>query len=170
MGGSAGPASEYGFVFGGNAAGGAISAGNLTVTDCLIAGNSATGGAVPASDPAGTAFAGTGQGGGIKCGGSLQVTDSTIVGNSAVAGANGPAFFSNNGGGGVFITGASARDSFTDDLIALNSTTVAPGDGQALGGGIYIGTGALTTLTNTEVVLNKASTAGNNIYGTYTDG
>ena len=140
------------------------------MTDCVIAGNSATGGAVPASDPAGTAFAGTGQGGGIHCGGSLQVTGSTIVGNSAVGGANGPAFFSDNGGGGVFISGSSAQAAFTNDLIAGNSTTVAPGDGNAYGGGIYIGTGALTVLTNTQVVGNTASTAGNNIYGTYTDG
>jgi Right handed beta helix region len=170
VGGSSGPASEYNFVFGGNAEGGAIDSGTLTVTDCVIAGNSATGGAVPASDPAGSAFAGTGRGGGIYCGRSLQVIGSTIVGNSAVAGANAPGFFGENGGGGVFISGTSARASFTDDLIALNATTVGSGDGQAYGGGIYIGIGALTTLTNTEVVGNKASTAGNNIYGTYTDG
>jgi Right handed beta helix region len=170
VGGSAGPASETNFVFGGNASGGAIDGGSLTVTDCLIAGNSATGGAVPAGDPAGTAFAGTGQGGGLHCGGSLQVTDSTIVGNSAVAGANGPAFFSDNGGGGVFISGTSAQASFTNDLIAGNSTTVAPGDGNAYGGGIYIGTGVITVLTDTQVVGNKATAAGNNIYGTYTNG
>ena len=75
-----------------------------------------------------------------------------------------------NGGGGVFISGTSAHASFTDVLIALNSTTVAPGDGHAYGGGLYIGTGALTMLTNTMVVANNASTAGNNIYGTYTSG
>ncbi len=170
VGGSAGPASETNYVFGGNANGGAIDGGSLTVTDCLIAGNNATGGAVPASDPPGTAFAGTGQGGGIHCGGLIQVTDSIIVGNSAVAGANGPVFFSDNGGGGVYIAGSSAQASFTNDLIAGNSTSVAPGDGNAYGGGIYISTGAITVLTNTLVVNNKATTAGNNIYGTYTNG
>src|SRR5262249_25157386 len=101
-------------------------------------------------------------------GGSLQVTHSTISGNAAVAGANAYAY--NNGGGGVFISGTSARASFTDDLIAGNSTSVAPDNGNARGGGIYIGIGALTTLKNTKVAGNHATTAGDNIYGTYTDG
>ena len=40
--------------------------------------------------------------------------------------------------------------------------------GQGIGGGLYLATGSTTTLTKTAVVLNRASTSNNNIYGTYT--
>ena len=169
-GGSTGPATGDVGYQGGYAEGGAIGStgdSSLTVKGCIIAGNSATGGA--AAIGRNNVVAGPAQGGGIfDRGGTLQVTNSTITGNSAVAGANGYSF--DNGGGGVFISGTSARASFTDDLIALNATTVAPGDGSAYGGGIYIGTGAVTTLTHTKVIDNKATSGGDNIYGTYTDG
>jgi hypothetical protein len=167
VGGSTGPATGSHSYQGGNAEGGAIANtydSSLSVTGCIIAGNSATGGgAAPGRN---NVVAGAGQGGGIfDRDGSLQVTDSTISGNAAVAGNNGYSF--DNGGGGVFVSGTSAHASFTDVLITLNSATVASGSGQANGGGIYIGTGALTTLKKTEVIGNHASTAGDNIYGTY---
>ncbi len=39
--------------------------------------------------------------------------------------------------------------------------------GQGIGGGLYLATGSTTTLTTTIVVLNRASTSNNDIYGTY---
>jgi hypothetical protein len=68
----------------------------------------------------------------------------------------------------VAVSGGSA--SFTGALITLNAATGGTGGGSGYGGGLYIATGALTTLTNTKVVGNKASTAGNDIYGSYTTG
>jgi hypothetical protein len=113
--------------------------------------------------------AGAARGGGIfDNNATLKVTESTISGNAAISGAN--AYSYDNGGGGVFISGTSANASFTDDLITLNAATAGSPSAQSYGGGIFIGRGAITTLTNTLVVANKASTGGNNIYGTYTDG
>ena len=58
----------------------------------------------------------------------------------------------------------SGTASFTGDLISLNAADGGSGGGSGYGGGLYIAAGA-TTLKNTQVVGNSASTAGNNIYG-----
>ena len=55
-------------------------------------------------------------------------------------------------------------------LITLNSAIGGTGGGQGYGGGLYIGSGAITTLKNTKVLGNFASTADNNIDGTPTTG
>ena len=62
----------------------------------------------------------------------------------------------------------SGTASFTGVLISLNAADGGSGGGSGYGGGLYIATGAITTLKNTQVVGNSASTAGNNIYGSYT--
>ena len=153
---------------------GAEGPGTLTITDSIISGNSGGGidsngsiGSNASLSITGSTISGN-TGVGIDSNHPLSITGSTISGNAAVAGTNAYSF--DNGCGVVFVSGTSANASFTDVLIVLNSATVASGSGQAYGGGLYIGTGALTVLTNTEVVGNKASTAGNNIYGTYTSG
>ncbi len=133
----------------------------LRLAGSTVAANSAIGGA--ASDGA---TPGNGEGGGIlNSGGStLQVTGGVIIGNSAIGGAGG----GSGQGGGVFNSGTGSNASLTGVLITLNSAIGGSGGGKGYGGGIYIGTGAITTLTNTVVLGNFASTAGNNIDGTYT--
>jgi hypothetical protein len=49
-------------------------------------------------------------------------------------------------------------------LVALNSAVGGPGGGKGYGGGLYIAAGVISMLTDTEVVGNFASTAGNDIY------
>jgi hypothetical protein len=54
--------------------------------------------------------------------------------------------------------------------VILNSALgVAAGaggsDGEGLGGGLYVASGATVTLKKTHVVGNMASTSGNDIYG-----
>lgn len=66
------------------------------------------------------------------------------------------------------MTGGSAT--FTDVLISLNAAIGGSGGGSGYGGGLYIGTGALTTLKGATVRGNHASTGGNDIYGPYTVG
>jgi hypothetical protein len=68
----------------------------------------------------------------------------------------------------VFISGTGANASLTDVLIALNSAIGGAGGGKGYGGGLYIGTGAIATLTKSRVVGNFATTADNNIYGAAT--
>jgi hypothetical protein len=152
---------------GGLGAGGAIlnsSGSKLTLTGGIIAGNSAVGGAASTG-----AAAGNGQGGGIDdLRATLQVSGAAIIGNSAVGGSGG----GSGDGGGVFVSGktAGAGASLTDVLITLNAATSGSGGGSGYGGGLYIATGAITTLKNTQVVGNNASTAGDDIYGSYTSG
>jgi hypothetical protein len=131
------------------------------MTGSSVAANSAVGGA--ASDGA---TPGNGEGGGIlnSDGSTPQVTGGVIIGNSAIGGAGG----GSGQGGGVFNSGTGSNASLTNVLITLNSAIGGSGGGKGYGGGIYIGTGAITTLTNTVVLGNFASTAGNNIDGTYT--
>jgi hypothetical protein len=133
----------------------------MTVADSTLIGNVATGGA-------GTngAVGGNGQGGGIQDMGPLQVGGGLISGNQAVGGSGG----GDSESGGAYVSGSGASISFTDVLITLNAATGGAGGGSGFGGGLYIGTGAITTLKNTKVFGNIASTAGNDIYGTYTTG
>ena len=67
-----------------------------------------------------------------------------------------------------------ARASRSPDTIVLGNLaqggSAASGgtDGQGIGGGLYLATGSTTTLTQTLVVGNLASTSNDDIYGTYT--
>jgi hypothetical protein len=148
---------------GGNGDGGAIqtTSPSFTLTGSSLIGNSAVGGA-------GTdgAVGGTAEGGGIQDFAELQVGQSSILDNIALGGAGG----GNGEGGGVFISGPSATARFTGSLIAFNQAVGGHGGGSGYGGGLYIATGAITTLTNTKVAGNFASTAGDEVYGTYING
>jgi len=100
--------------------GGIFNAGNLTVTDSTISGNSAPSTA-------------TGNGGGIyNNGGTLTVTDSTISGNSAF-----------HGGGAI--DNAFGSVAVTDSTISGNTATYVAGGG----GGIFSDTGNLTVTSST---------------------
>lgn len=110
---------------------------------------------------------GIAHGGGVDdgYGGTLKASGTAVLFNTAVGGSGGGF----GAGGGVFVSGTGASASLTDMLITLNSAIDGSGGGTGLGGGLDIGTGAVT-LKNTRVVANKASTDGDNIYGTYTNG
>jgi hypothetical protein len=149
---------------GGDGLGGAITGldASLSVSHSTFLGNTAEGGAGSAG-----ATGGNGEGGAIQFdNGALQVSDSSLVGNQAIGGAGGGA----GEGGGAYVTGSAANASFTDVLISLNSALGGSSGGKGYGGGLYIATGAITTLTNSTVAGNFASTAGANVYGTYTNG
>jgi hypothetical protein len=143
---------------GGNGFGGGIeSLGALTVADSSIAGNLALGGA----------GGGNGEGGaiydtpamfGIQA--PLSVADSTITANEAVGGAGG----GNGDGGGVY---SSATASLTDTFVTFNSAIGGSGGGQGIGGGLYIAGSSMTLVGTTDIVLNFATTASDNIFGPY---
>ena len=136
--------------------------GSLTMTDCTVSGNAATGGA--------------GLGGGLVClvGGSLTMTDCTVSSNNAAGGGG----LYNDGGtltmtnctvssnsttissGGVGSYGTSAATTLTNCTVSANSASTSGG------GGLHNYRGSVT-LTNTIVAGNYA---GGDISGNYTDG
>jgi hypothetical protein len=101
---------------------------------------------------------------GIEYASTLKISDSIVAANSAVGGEGGGA----GEGGGVFNCGTSANASLTDVLITLNSAIGGSGGGKGYGGRLYVGTGAITTLSRTKVVGDFATAADNNIYGAAT--
>ena len=120
--------------------GGAIeNSGGLTLTGCLVSGNTADG------DP------GISQGGGIANGGTLTVTNSTISGNTVSSTGTG----GYDRGGGIFNTGALTVSNST---ISGNTASTDTG-GDAYGGGIYNESGTLT-VTNSTFSGNTASSTG----------
>jgi Chlamydia polymorphic membrane protein (Chlamydia_PMP) repeat len=141
---------------GGDAIGGAISAGNsLTLTNSTLSGNESIAGA--GSDGAG---GGTAEGGAIAADfGVDAISDCTIIANAAIGGAGGGSGF----GGGIF---TDATLTVTDTLITLNVADGGSG-GQGIGGGLYIGAGTTTLTGKTNVVFNFASTSNDNIFGSY---
>ncbi len=151
-----GAASGTGNFAGFGQGGGIENSGTLTLTDCTVGANEATGGA-------GTdgALAGFGEGGGIQNSGSLTVSSSVIIGNNATGGAGG----GNGWGGGILSFGSM---NLTDTLVTLNQADGGNDGGQGVGGGLWLAPSSTTTLTGkTTVVLNFATTSNNNIYGTY---
>ena len=62
------------------------------------------------------------------------------------------------------VSGGSA--SFVGDLIVHNTAS----GGAGYGGGLYVASGAITILKLDQFNGNAASTAGNDIYGSYTNG
>jgi hypothetical protein len=139
--------------------------GSATLSKATMIGNSAIGGAGGGGATPG--LAGDAQGGAVfEYAGTLKISGGTIVGNSAVGGQNG----GDGEGGGVFVSGTGANAALTGVLVALNSALGGSGNGKGYGGGLYLASGVVTLLTKTTVIGNSASTAGNDIYGTYTTG
>ncbi len=139
---------NYGFVSGG---GGIYSLGNLTITNCVVTGNSAPaqdyegGGGIFSSaipyvhhtltiDDCTISGNSAYEGGGIETGGPLTITDSTVSGNS---------------GGGILDYGSNA--SLTDSVLADNT-----GGGIAING---IGITPVPTLTVTDSTIEGNSGA-----------
>jgi CSLREA domain-containing protein len=152
-----------GFAGGGlnNSQGGAIAlfGANLTISDCLISGNTAQfdGGAIAA------------------VGGNLTVKNCTFSGNSTSdSGGTGGAIFIEDGGvvtvtnstfsGNTSITDGGAIYNYSSTLTVSNST-FSGNSASTLGGGVYNNTGTLT-LTNCTLSANSASTGG----GIYSEG
>jgi hypothetical protein len=139
--------------------------GSAKLVNATIIGNTAKGGAAGKGTTLGVA--GDAQGGGVfEFASTLKISGGVIAGNSAVGGQGG----GNGEGGGVFNSGTSANASLTDVLVALNSAIGGSGGGKGYGGGLYIATGVIAILTDTEVAGNFATTSNNNIYGPYTTG
>jgi len=148
---------------GGNGGGGGIAivgGESLTINGTTIAANGATGGAAGKGGIAG--IGGNGLGGGIEIDGisTLTVTSGIVIANLAVGGAGG----GNGYGGGIYTLGTTT---ISDTLVTFNQADGGSGGGQGIGGGLYIAGGSTTLTGKTAVVLNFATTANNNIYGTY---
>jgi hypothetical protein len=132
--------------------GGIVNAGTLTLTDCLLSGNSAGGFA--------EAF-----GGGIYNLGTLTVSNCTISGNTAFAG--GAYIYENGYGGGIYNEGTLTVSDCTITGNSANGHDDSPGyAGAGFGGGID-NAGTLT-LSNSTVAGNHAS--GDLGGGAYGDG
>jgi hypothetical protein len=151
-----GPASGAGNTGGGGWGGGIqIEDSTVTLTGCTLAANVAQGGA-------GTdgATGGNGEGGAIQSQGTITVSNSSVTLNEAKGGAGG----GNGYGGGNYSFGTTT---LTDALVSLNVAAGGSDGGQGVGGGLYIAFGTTTLTGKTQVVLNLATTADDNIYGTY---
>jgi parallel beta-helix repeat protein len=149
----------------GAARGGGIDCENsvLSLNRCIVSANQAIGGA-----------GATGSAGGDASGGGLYLLNSSatisytaFLGNSAQGGAGGSEANGGSGyGGGIYVaSGASA--SLTDCAIGLNVAMGGHGkyggsDGEGIGGGVFT-LGTFTFDAATFILLNFASTAGNNI-------
>jgi hypothetical protein len=130
-------------------------AGEVTVTDSAIGGNSASGSGI-----------GYGYGGGIYNTGTLTVTDSAIGGNSASASGGGSGFGGGVGygyGGGIYNTGAVT---IADGMISGNSAS-GFNSGYGRGGGIY-NYGGLVALAG--VTIGGGNSAGDDGGGICNDG
>ena len=158
----------------------------VSLTDVTITGNQAIGGAGGAGDGPGSGGAGgVAYGGAVLNTGGLAVASSRFTGNQAIGGAGGqggPTGAGGNGGDGD--GGAILSYGFGDPtapaLAVTTSTfignlaigggggmgTTAGSDGQGLGGAIAILDGT-ATITKSKFAGNKASTSGDDIYGTY---
>lgn len=133
-----------------NGGGGILSFGTLTVTNSVIAANSASGlgggiynlGTLTVTN--GVFSGNSGGGGGISSSGGLTVTNSTFAGNTT------PSL-----GGGIYSTGT---------LTVANSTFSGNTAGNS-GGGIFHSTSAIANLTNSTFSGNSANLFGGGIHG-----
>jgi hypothetical protein len=179
---------------GGHAYGGGIfsdgSGVALTITGCTIRNNLAVGGRgrdasvniLGQTTPGGSG--GGADGGGLLAeSGSVAISNSTFSGNAAqggdggsrltgsvhaVGGAGGTAF-----GAGLAVSGCTVT--IHNCSLTANVTQGGKGigttDGQGIGGGMYLyadATVSLDAFTVSNTTNNKASTSGNNIFGSYT--
>ena len=158
----------------------------VSLTDVTITGNQAIGGAGGAGDGPGSGGAGgVAYGGAVFNTGGLAVASGRFTGNQAIGGAGGqggPTGAGGNGGdgdGGAILsyafgatTGAAlavTTSTFIGNLAIGGGGgmgTTAGSDGQGLGGAIAILDGT-ATITKSKFAGNKASTSGDDIYGTY---
>jgi hypothetical protein len=128
--------------------------GQVSIINCLIAGNSATGLA------AGTMA----QGGGLNIEGQATIVDSTIFNNQAIGGSSTSSFGGSASGGGVWIatkTASLINCTISDNTAMGGNGSTSEGTGQ--GGGIdeaAIGGGQATVITNCTVTRNSAATPG----------
>ena len=168
---------------GSRAIGGAIN-GGIVSNNATFTGNLAVGGRGGAA----ATPTGTGGKGGDAEGGAINTYNSTIngglfLGNAAIAGQGGAGGAQGTGGaGGNASGGAIAIDvgtyggtlTINDATFALNlaqggngGSGATPGaTGQGLGGAIY-NNGGTVSIKKTRFLLNRASTAGNDVYGPY---
>jgi hypothetical protein len=147
---------------GANALGGAIENifnSTLTITGSDFLRNQAIGGS-------GTngATGGPARGGAIdnESGSTLNVFGSRLTNNLAQGGDGGGDGF----GGGLYNDGSNA--SFVDTMFTANRAIGGNGGGQGVGGGLYINSGSVSLTGKTKAVGNHASTADDNIHGSYT--
>jgi hypothetical protein len=143
---------------GGDAAGGGllIESATVTVSDAHFSANTAQGGDSP-DGPAGNA-----SGGAIRSTGDLTIRDAHLSGNRALGGSGTSG--GNALGGGLFAAGVL----FAKDLnVTANRADAGPA-GEGFGGGIYIEAGTTAVIRRSRVKGNKATTAGDQIFGSYT--
>ncbi len=158
----------------------------VNLTGLTFTGNQAIGGAGGAGDGTGSGGAGgPAFGGAILNVGGLAVASSQFTGNQAKGGRGGQGGATGSGGnGGDGDGGAILSSGFGDPTSAVIAVTTSRfigngaigggggagitngADGQGLGGAIAILDG-LATITKSKFAGNKASTSGDNIYGTY---
>ncbi len=97
---------------------------------------------------------------------SLAMTAGLVTGNFAQGGRAGSGAKGGNAWGGGARVGADGSASFDQSDILLNEALSGLfGNGEGIGGGLYVATGAVVTLHKSTVAQNLASTS-NNIYGT----
>jgi predicted outer membrane repeat protein len=109
----------------------------LTIRDCAIFANTASGGPSDVYQP--------GNGGGLASSGQLTIDNSTFSGNSAVG-----------DGGGISTTPDVAPVQITSTTITAN-TADSDSDGQGAGGGLFVSAGTTVALHNTLIAGNFVS-------------
>jgi predicted outer membrane repeat protein len=159
----------------------------VSLDDVTVTGNRAIGGACGAGDGTGSGgVGGDAMGGAILNAGGLDVSSSKFTADQAIGGEGGPGGATGVGGnGGDGDGGAIFTASFGDPAVSTitvstsafmgNLATGGDGgsgstegsDGQGLGGAIAILDGS-ATITKSKFAGNKASTSGDDIYGSYT--
>jgi hypothetical protein len=171
--------------------GGAInSACTLTIVDCIISGNNATGAGGGIYNNDGTTVNATnstisgntasGAGGGIENGGTgtVSLTNCAVFGNSSTSTGGG---IESSGGGTVNLTSSTVHGNTSTGgsgggiangalnsgaTLSLISSTVAGNSASSSGGGIFNATGATVNAKNTIIATNTATTAGPDFNGT----
>ena len=159
VGGNGGPAGTAAGSQGG--AGGVARGGGVAIDGtATISGGQYSNDVVRGGDsPAGVA--GAALGGGIYCSSTsnsetingVTVSSNLVLGGQGLSGGNGE-------GGGIWVAGIVALD---DDTIITNQANGGAA-GQGLGGGVYLATKTMSTVSKTTNKGNLASTAGNGAY------
>jgi CSLREA domain-containing protein len=140
-------------------AGGVENAGTLTLSSCVVSGNTAP------------------QGAGIENDGTMTITNSTISGNSAsldgaginsygaltIAGSTVSGNVASGNGGGISVS-ANAASSLT-----ITNSTISGNTAAAAGAGIYYDTATANSITNCTITLNQQTGPGNSGGGLFTN-
>ncbi len=132
--------------------GGIFNSGALTLLNCTITGNQASGGNAYIGEFGFAGNGGSGLGGGIYSSGTLVVKNCTVSFNSASGtGGNENGM---GGGGGIYLVAGL----LVNCTIASNSATIRSYNGPAAGGGIYVAGSGITLISCT--VSGNNSTGG----------